>query len=117
MHPRDLCCNFNALLAGGANTELCDNDSNVPLLAATAGGHIEVVVRALLEAGANPNHSCRDGKSALQIAMQCLNIQLTLLLLEWKAVITAEGLAEVFAHHNVTIEQVLAIFANHAGGS
>lgn len=57
----------SALVAGGADVNLKDQDETTALMAASARGHLEVV-KELLKAGASVNDQNKDGHTALMFA-------------------------------------------------
>ena len=104
-------------------TLLLDNDADVnagsctPLIQATRGWHVEMVC-LLLERGASFDDVTEDGKTALTIAIEKGNLQMTTLLLDNRTGINAgmdgscTSLIQAALHKNQEIARLFTIMAH-----
>ncbi|KAI9154869.1 Ankyrin-3 [Paramyrothecium foliicola] len=96
------------LIERGADLELRDDEGKTPLLRALGGdGHRPLAARMLIESGADVNASSGGGVvTCLSLASR--NLELTKLLVEKGAVITAEALFESIRAGNAGIVEALS---------
>lgn len=65
-----------ALIEGGAQVDMTDNDSRAPLLLAAQEGHAQLVLELIETYGAKVDQRALDGTTALRYTIPAYNTQL-----------------------------------------